>query len=67
MFRPGLTPFDFSDPLGKRCASPYVPFADHPLPSGIMFFFGAVLFVQTVFIEPRMNAPLSLRPIEGVS
>ncbi|PYL98632.1 MAG: hypothetical protein DME27_04600, partial [Verrucomicrobia bacterium] len=58
---PGLTPFVFSDPLGKR----WPRLRTFLLITGVLFFFGAVLFVQTLFIAPRMTAPFSLRQLKG--
>src|SRR5438270_12083561 len=58
---PGLTPFVFSDPLGKRWPRLRI----FLLITGVLFFFGAVLFVETLFIAPRMTAPFSLRQLKG--
>src|SRR6478736_5869013 len=58
---PGLTPFVFSDPLGKR----WPRLRTFLLITGVLFFFGAVLFVETLFIAPRMTAPFSLRLLKG--
>src|SRR5438477_178016 len=58
---PGLTPFVFSDPLGKR----WPRLRTFLLITGVLFFFGAVLFVETLFIAPRMTAPFSLRQLKG--
>jgi peptidoglycan-N-acetylglucosamine deacetylase len=58
---PGVTPFVFSDPLGKR----WPRLRTFLLITGVLFFFGAVLFVQTLFIAPRMTAPFSLRQLKG--
>src|SRR5437588_5462056 len=58
---PGLTPFVFSDPLGKR----WPRLRTFLLITGVLVFFGAVLFVQTLFIAPRMTAPISLRQLKG--
>src|SRR5437764_776598 len=57
---PGLTPFVFSDPLGKR----WPRLRTFLLITGVLVFFGAVLFVQTLFIAPRMTAPFSLRQLK---
>jgi spore germination protein YaaH len=58
---PGVTPFVFSDPLGKR----WPRLRTCLLITGVLFFFGAVLFVETLFIAPRMTAPFSLRQLKG--
>src|SRR5256714_8082406 len=58
---PGLTQFVFSDPLGKR----WPRLRTFLLITGVLFFFGAVLFVETLFIGPRMTAPFSLRQLKG--
>src|SRR4026209_403583 len=58
---PGVTSFVFSDPLGKR----WPRLRTFLLITGVLFFFGAVLFVETLFIAPRMTAPFSLRLLKG--
>src|SRR5213595_623031 len=58
---PGLTPFVFSDPLGKR----WPRLRSLLLITGVVVFLGAVLFVETLFIAPRMTAPFSLRQLKG--
>jgi cellulose synthase/poly-beta-1,6-N-acetylglucosamine synthase-like glycosyltransferase/peptidoglycan/xylan/chitin deacetylase (PgdA/CDA1 family)/spore germination protein YaaH len=58
---PGLTPFVFSDPLGKR----WPRLRTYLLITGVLVFFATVLFVQTLFIAPRMTAPFSLRQLKG--
>ena len=58
---PGVTPFVFSDPLGKR----WPRLRTFLLITGVLVFFGAVLFVETLFIAPRMTAPFSLRQLKG--
>src|SRR5467141_2306827 len=58
---PGVTPFIFSDPLGKR----WPRLRTFLLITGVLFFFGAVLFVEKLFIAPRMTAPFSLRQLKG--
>src|SRR5213596_143473 len=58
---PGLTPFVFSDPLGKR----WPRLRTFLLISGVLVFFATVLFVETLFIAPRMTAPFSLRQLKG--
>src|SRR5213595_2164442 len=58
---PGLTPFVFSDPLGKR----WPRLRTFLLITGVLVFFSTVLFVETLFIAPRMTAPFSLRQLKG--
>ena len=58
---PGLTPFVFSDPLGKRWPRLRILL----LITGVLVFLGTVLFVETLFIAPRMTAPFSLRQLKG--
>ena len=58
---PGLTPFVFSDPLGKR----WPRLRTFLLITGVLMFFATVLFVETLFIAPRMTAPFSLRQLKG--
>src|SRR5213075_235226 len=58
---PGLTPFVFSDPLGKR----WPRLRTFLLITGVLVFFATVLFVETLFIAPRMTAPFSLRLLKG--
>ena len=58
---PGLTPFVFSDPLGKR----WPRLRTVLLIAGVSVFLGTVLFVETLFIAPRMTAPFSLRQLKG--
>ncbi|MGI9114355.1 MAG: hypothetical protein DLM52_00450 [Chthoniobacterales bacterium] len=58
---PGVTPFVFSDPLGKRWPRLRLVL----LITGVLLFFGIVLFVQTLFVAPQMTAPFSLRQIKG--
>src|SRR5215468_3627400 len=58
---PGLTPFVFSDPLGKR----WPRLRTLLLITGVLVFLGTVLFVKTLFIAPRMTAPFSLRQLKG--
>jgi hypothetical protein len=58
---PGLTPFVFSDPLGKRWPRLRIVL----LITGVLVFFATVLFVETLFIAPRMTAPFSLRQLKG--
>src|SRR5205807_5582006 len=56
-----LTPFVFSDPAGKRW--PRLRLA--LLIFGVLAFLGTVLFVQTLFVAPKMNVPFSLRQLKG--
>src|SRR5215475_10708142 len=58
---PGLTPFVFSDPLGKR----WPRLRTFLLITGVVVFLGTVLFVKTLFVAPRMTAPFSLRQLKG--
>ncbi|MFN2541764.1 MAG: polysaccharide deacetylase family protein [Chthoniobacterales bacterium] len=58
---PGLTPFVFSDPGGKRW--PRLRFI--LVSGGALLFLGAVLFVQTLFVAPHMRVPFSLRQLKG--
>ena len=56
-----VTPFVFSDPAGKRW--PRLRLA--LLIFGVLAFLGTVLFVQTLFVAPKMNVPFSLRQLKG--
>src|ERR1043166_3921699 len=56
-----VTPFVFSDPSGKRWPRLRLIL----LIGGVLFFLGAVLFVQTLFVTPKMNVPFSLRQLKG--
>src|SRR5437879_4066583 len=56
-----VTPFVFSDPSGKRWPRLRLIL----LIGGVLFFLGAVLFVQTLFVAPKMNVPFSLRQLKG--
>src|SRR5437667_278779 len=58
---PGLTPFVFSDPRGKR----WPRLRLFLLIGSVVAFFATVLFVQTLFIAPRMTVPFSLRQLKG--
>ena len=58
---PPLTSFIFSDPAGKRWPRLRLIL----LISGLLAFVGAVLFVQTLFVGPKMRAPFSLRQLKG--
>src|SRR6266496_6549556 len=56
-----VTPFIFSDPSGKRWPRLRLIL----LAGGLLFFVALVLFVQTLFVTPKMNVPFSLRQLEG--
>jgi cellulose synthase/poly-beta-1,6-N-acetylglucosamine synthase-like glycosyltransferase/peptidoglycan/xylan/chitin deacetylase (PgdA/CDA1 family)/spore germination protein YaaH len=56
-----VTPFVFSDPAGKRW--PRLRFT--LLLTGVLVFLLSVLFVQTLFVAPRMRVPFSLRQLKG--
>jgi len=56
-----VTPFVFSDPSGKRWPRLRLIL----LISGVLFFVLLVLFVQTLFVTPKMNVPFSLRQLKG--
>lgn len=56
-----VTPFVFSDPAGKRWPRLRLTL----LVGGILAFIGTVLFVQTLFVAPRMRVPFSLRQLKG--
>ncbi|MBV9010129.1 MAG: glycosyltransferase [Verrucomicrobia bacterium] len=58
---PGVTPFVFADPLGKR----WPRLRLFLLITGVLLFFAVVLFVQTLFVAPQMTLPLSLRQLKG--
>src|SRR5436305_582469 len=58
---PGVTPFVFSDPRGKRWPRLRLIL----LVIGVLLFFGIVLFVQTLFVAPQMTVPFSLRQLKG--
>ena len=55
------TPFVFSDPTGKRWPRLRLTL----LIAGILCFLGTVVFVQTLFVTPKMNVPFSLRQLKG--
>jgi len=57
----GVTPFVFSDPSGKRWPRLRLIL----LIASVLFFLGTVLFVQTLFVAPKMNVPFSLRQLKG--
>jgi cellulose synthase/poly-beta-1,6-N-acetylglucosamine synthase-like glycosyltransferase/peptidoglycan/xylan/chitin deacetylase (PgdA/CDA1 family)/spore germination protein YaaH len=56
-----VTPFVFSDPSGKRWPRLRLTL----LIGGVLFFVALVLFVQTLFVIPKMNVPFSLRQLKG--
>src|SRR5216110_2359169 len=56
-----VTPFVFSDPTGKRWPRLRLIL----LVAGVLFFLGTVVFVQTLFVAPKMNVPFSLRQLKG--
>ena len=56
-----VMPFVFSDPAGKRWPRLRLIL----LVSGVLFFFGSVLFVQTLFVAPQMRVPFSLHQLKG--
>ncbi len=56
-----VTSFVFSDPAGKRWPRLRLVL----LILGVLFFFGTVLFVQTLFVSPQMRVPVSLRQLKG--
>ncbi|MEY2545845.1 MAG: hypothetical protein QOG48_962 [Verrucomicrobiota bacterium] len=56
-----VTPFVFSDPGGKR----WPRLRLWLLIAGVIVFVATVLFVQTLFVAPRMSVPFSLRQLKG--
>src|SRR3954449_118226 len=56
-----VTPFVFSDPGGKRW--PRLRLA--LLVGGVAALFGTVIFVQTLFVAPKLRVPFSLRQLKG--
>jgi len=56
-----LTPFIFADPAGKRWPRLRLILVI----AGLLTFFGTVLFVQTLFVAPKMRVPFSLRQLKG--
>src|SRR5438128_8711718 len=56
-----VTPFVFSDPTGKRWPRLRLIL----LIAGVLFFLGLVVFVQALFVAPKMNVPFSLRQLKG--
>ena len=58
---PGLTPFVFLDPAGKRWPRLRLVL----VLSALLFFICTVLFVQTLFVAPQLRVPFSLRQLKG--
>ncbi len=58
---PGLTPFVFLDPGGKRWPRLRLVL----VLSALLFFIGTILFVQTLFVAPQLRVPFSLRQLKG--
>ncbi|HZR79406.1 MAG TPA: polysaccharide deacetylase family protein [Chthoniobacterales bacterium] len=56
-----LPPFVFSDPGGKRWPRLRLIL----LISGVVAFLATVVFVQTLFVAPKMRLPFSLRQLKG--
>src|SRR5438045_6084183 len=56
-----VTPFVFSDPTGKRWPRLRLIL----LVAAVLFFLGTVVFVQTLFVTPKMNVPVALRQLKG--
>src|SRR6266851_1033631 len=56
-----VTPFVFSDPTGKRWPRLRLIL----LVAGVLCFLGTVVFVQTLFVTPKMSVPFSLRQLKG--
>ena len=56
-----VTPFVFSDPAGKRWPRLRLIL----LLVSVLAFLGLVLFVQTLFVAPRLSLPFSLRQLKG--
>jgi peptidoglycan-N-acetylglucosamine deacetylase len=56
-----LPPFVFSDPAGKRWPRLRLIL----LGLGVIGFLATVLFVQTLFVAPKMRVPFSLRQLKG--
>src|SRR5437868_315605 len=56
-----LPRFVFSDPGGKRWPRLRLIL----LISGVVAFLATVLFVQTLFVAPKMRLPFSLRQLKG--
>jgi hypothetical protein len=58
---PGVTPFVFSDPAGKR----WPRLRLWLLVGGLFTFVATVLFVQTLFVTPQLTLPFTLRQLKG--
>ena len=58
---PGVTPFVFSDPAGKR----WPRLRLYLLVGGVIAFVAAILFVQTLFVAPQLTLPFTLRQLKG--
>ena len=62
-----VTPFVFSDPTGKRWPRLRLML----LIAGVLFFLGTVVFVQTLFVTPKMDRAVFFaaveRPVESVA
>ena len=56
-----VTPFVFSDPAGKRWPRLRLTL----LIVGVLCFVATILFVQTLFVAPKMQVPFSLRQLKG--
>ncbi|MEP6936452.1 MAG: glycosyltransferase [Chthoniobacterales bacterium] len=56
-----VTPFVFSDPGGKRWPRLRLVL----LILGVLAFLSTVLFVQTLFVAPQLDLPISLRQLKG--
>src|SRR5438876_10299061 len=56
-----VTPFVLSDPTGKRWPRLRLIL----LIASVLFFLATVVFVQTLFVTPKMNVPFSLRQLKG--
>jgi len=55
------TPFVFSDPGGKRWPRMRLTL----LMAAILVFIATILFVQTLFVAPHLQLPVSLRQLKG--
>src|SRR4051812_42757674 len=56
-----VTPFVFSDPAGKRWPRLRLIL----LGAGIIGLLGTVIFVQTLFVAPKMRVPVTLHQLKG--
>src|SRR3954451_12345972 len=56
-----VTPFVFSDPAGKRW--PRLRLA--LLIGAVICLLGTILFVQTLFVAPKLSLPVTLRQLKG--